>query len=95
MRSGSEPMATLLIPAILRPLTDGQERVEVAATTVEEAIAALQDRFAEAGARLRQAMARRYVIVSIDGQDVRALEGPRTPVRTDTEIHLLWAVAGG
>jgi molybdopterin converting factor small subunit len=88
-------MAILLIPSILRALTEGLDRLEVSARTVDDAVDALCLRFPEAGARLRQAMSRRYVIVSVAGTDLRDLAGGATPVGAEQEIHLLWAVAGG
>ncbi|MBK7534497.1 MAG: MoaD/ThiS family protein [Myxococcales bacterium] len=88
-------MPTLLIPPVLRPFTNGLDRVEVAATTVDQAVGALEERFPEAGTRLRQAVARRYVIMSIDGQDVRDHGGGQAALSPTQELHLLWAVAGG
>lgn len=88
-------MSAVLIPAILRPHTGGHERVEVKAATVDEAIEAVAARFPEAGARIRQAMARRYVMVSVGGRDIRDLAEGATPLGERDEVHLLWAVAGG
>lgn len=88
-------MPTLLIPPILRPFTEHRERVEVAAATVEQAVDELAARYPEAGARLRQAIARRYVIVTVDGSDIRDRAGAKTPLAAGQELHLLWAVAGG
>ncbi|MEZ4359898.1 MAG: MoaD/ThiS family protein [Kofleriaceae bacterium] len=88
-------MAALLIPPILRPYTEGRDRVEVTAATADEALAALRDRFPDAAARLAHALERRYVIVSLGGVDLRELSGGATPLGADDELHLLWAVAGG
>ncbi len=88
-------MAAVLIPTILRPHTEGQERLEVAAGTVDEAIAEVTERFPEAGARLRQALTKRYVIASINGRDIRDLADGATPLGAADELYLLWAVAGG
>lgn len=88
-------MSAVLIPSILRNLTGGQERVEVAAATVDAAIDEVAARFPEAGARIRQAMTKRYVVVSVGGQDIRDLQGGATKLAARDEVHLLWAVAGG
>jgi sulfur-carrier protein len=88
-------MAAVLIPAILRPHTGGAERLEVAGPTVDAAIEEVATRFPEAGARIRQAMARRYVVVSVGGRDIRDLAEGATPLGAGDELHLLWAVAGG
>lgn len=88
-------MSTILIPAILRPHTGGHEKLELDATTVDDAIDALSAQYPEAGARLRQAIARRYVVVSVGGRDIRDLAEGATPLSERDEVHLLWAVAGG
>jgi molybdopterin converting factor small subunit len=79
----------------LRPHTGGAERLEVTASTVDEALAEVAARFPEAGARIRQAMARRYVVVSVGGRDIRDLAEGETRLAAGDEVHLLWAVAGG
>ncbi len=88
-------MPLVLIPAILRPLTGGKEKLSVAATTVDEAVAAVADEYPEAGARLRQALARRYVVASVGGRDIRDLAEGATKLGPKDELFLLWAVAGG
>jgi molybdopterin converting factor small subunit len=87
-------VAIVLIPAVLRPFTDGRARVAVTARSVDAALEALGAAYPQAGERLRHALARRYVVVSVDGVDVRERD-ERAALGDDQEIHLLWAVAGG
>jgi molybdopterin converting factor small subunit len=88
-------MPSLVIPSVLRAHTRGQARVAVRATTVGEALAALEERYPEAGARVRQGLARRYVILAVAGMDVRHGLGERTALTEESEVELVWAVAGG
>jgi molybdopterin synthase sulfur carrier subunit len=38
---------------------------------------------------------RRFIIVSVNGEDVRYLKGPETPVKAGDEISIVPAIAGG
>jgi molybdopterin synthase sulfur carrier subunit len=38
---------------------------------------------------------RRFIIVSLNGEDVRYLDGPDTPVKAGDEITIVPAIAGG
>jgi ferredoxin-nitrite reductase len=84
------------IPGVLLALTDGADRIEVAAATVGEALAAVaarHPRFGEAvlpGGELAEA----YLVV-LNDEDVRGLEGLATPVAPGDEITVLVAMAGG
>jgi len=87
-------MATVWIPSLLRPLTGGQRQVTVPGATVGEVIAALdathpgvRDRLVD-GDRLQPSIA-----VAIDG--VTANEGLLSPVRPDSELHIIPAIGGG
>jgi molybdopterin converting factor small subunit len=86
-------MATILIPALLRPLAGGATTVRVAGTTLRDVIddlvrqyPALADRIIEAGA------IRPGTLVAVAGDEVFDLN---TPVAPDAEVHILPAIAGG
>jgi molybdopterin converting factor small subunit len=38
---------------------------------------------------------RSFVVVSKNGQDIRLLDGPQTPVAAGDEIRILSSIAGG
>lgn len=87
-------MAIVHIPPLMRDLTAGADRVDVEGTTLGRIIDALEgrhpglrDRLVE-GDRLADGIA-----IAVDG-DVTQLELIQ-PVRPDSEIHIMPAIAGG
>jgi sulfur-carrier protein len=87
----------VLIPTPLRRFTNDQASAMVDASTVGEAIAALnaqfpgiQDRICEPDGRVR-----RFVNVFVNGSDVRSLSGASTGVKDGDEIGIIPAMAGG
>ncbi|MEW6223870.1 MAG: ubiquitin-like small modifier protein 1 [Chloroflexota bacterium] len=90
-------MSTVKFPAVLRANVGGAREVEAAGTTIGEvldslvaAYPALRDQLFTADGELN-----RFVNVYLNGQDVRYLAGPDTPVTTADEVRLLPAMAGG
>ena len=87
-------MPSVWIPALLRPLTGGQETVRVTGTTVGEVIAALDALHPGVEARLCDGgELRRGMAVAVDGQVGR--QGLATPVGAESEVHFLPAISGG
>ncbi len=85
------------IPTVLRPRTGGEAVVTAAPGTIEEVIRsvdAAHPGFAgvifEASGELK-----RFINVFVGDEDVRYLEGTRTPVSDGAEVVILPAVAGG
>ena len=85
------------IPTQLRTLTLGAGEVQVEASTVGEALKALDaahpgmgDRLFDEGGNLR-----RFVNVFLADEDVRFLEGLATPVADGETLSIVPAVAGG
>jgi sulfur-carrier protein len=85
------------IPTQLRTLTGGAGEVQVAGSTVGEALKALDaahpgmgDRLFDEGGNLR-----RFVNVFLADEDVRFLEGLATPVADGETLSIVPAVAGG
>jgi len=88
---------TVRIPSQLRPLTGGHGEIGVEATTVREAIAALEvahpglsERLLDDGGDLR-----RFVNLFVADEDVRFLEGLDTPLSSGQTLSVVPAVAGG
>ena len=84
------------IPTILRQYTDGAKAVEGTGDTLAAVIddlelrhAGLRDRLIENGSL------RRFVNVYLNDEDVRFLDGLKTPVGEGDSITVLPAVAGG
>lgn len=85
-------MAVVLLPAVLAAEAGGQKRFELDAATVGEALQQLPVRnllFDEAG-ELRP-----LINVFVDGIDVRAGRVLAEPVRPESEVRVVGAVAGG
>jgi molybdopterin converting factor small subunit len=87
-------MPTIWIPALLRPLTSGQQSVKVAGLTLRDVIENLEASFPGIKAKLCQGeVVRPGLSVVVDGQIARG--GLSEPVREDSEVHFIPAIAGG
>ena len=85
-------MAVVLLPSLLATQAGGQNRFEVTAATVEEALRTLPVAdllFDERGAL------RPLVNVYVEGQDVREREGLATPLGDGETVRVIAAIAGG
>jgi molybdopterin converting factor small subunit len=87
-------MIAVRLPTVLRPFAGGAERVEVEATTVAEAFAALDPQLRR---RLTddQGAVRRHVNIYLGNDNIRDLDGLDTPVDDGDELLILPSVAGG
>jgi molybdopterin synthase sulfur carrier subunit len=85
------------IPTPLRPLTDNLDTVEVDGSTVNDLLAALDQKYPGIGERLLDAQGnvRRFVNIYLNGEDVRFLQDKETPVQDGDEISIVPAIAGG
>ena len=88
---------TVRIPTQLRSLSAGSSEVTVEASTVSEALKALEaaypgfaERLFDDGGRLR-----RFVNVFVADEDIRFLDGVETPLTTGSTVSIVPAVAGG
>jgi sulfur-carrier protein len=85
-------VAVVLLPSLLATEAGGQQRFELEAGTVEEALRSLPIAnliFDERGEL------RRLVNVYVDGVDVRERGGIEAPLAGDETVRLVGAVAGG
>ena len=90
-------MTRVRIPPTLRDSVGGAREVDASGTTLRELLADLVERFPslerqvlEDGNELAP-----FVNVYVDNEDIRTLEGLDTPVRENTTVILLPAMAGG
>src|SRR5512143_457177 len=90
-------MPTLHLPTPLRPYAGGAVTVEVAATTVEEALAALVDRYEPLKRHLfdDSGKLRSFVNVYKNDEDVRYLQRERTPLTETDSLSIVPSIAGG
>jgi molybdopterin converting factor small subunit len=85
------------IPTQLRNLSGGDAEVAVDATTVSEALKALDAAHPGFGERLfdESGALRRFVNVFVADEDIRFLQGVDTPVADGEVVSVVPAVAGG
>jgi molybdopterin converting factor small subunit len=88
---------TVRIPTQLRQLTGGVGEIPVEATTVGEALRALDATSPGFGERIfdEDGKLRRFVNVFLAEEDVRFLQGLDTPLTEGAVLSIVPAVAGG
>lgn len=90
-------MATVRIPVPLRKLVNDQRLVRASGSTVVELVEDLERQFPGIRARIVDGDGRvhSFVNIFINDEDVRFLQGLRTPVPEDAEVSIIPAMAGG
>ncbi len=90
-------MATVRIPTPLRKFTEGREEVDIQGATVRELLDNLETHHAGIGERIRDTKGdvRRFINVFVADEDIRFLQGLDTPVKSEDEISIIPAIAGG
>jgi molybdopterin converting factor small subunit len=90
---------TVLLPGVLAEVAGGSRRLRLDPAPAD--VGALLDALAADHPllvrRLRDETGalRRHVNVYVDGDDVRGMQGLRTPLPAGAEVHVLPSVAGG
>jgi molybdopterin converting factor small subunit len=85
-------VAVIRLPALLVREAGGQREFEVDAATLDDALRALPvcDLCLDEHGELR-----RLVNVFVDGADARGGAGLKTPLRADSQVLVVTAIAGG
>jgi molybdopterin converting factor small subunit len=85
------------IPAPLRRLTQGQDKVAAEGGSLLEVVSHLEEQYPGIKARLcdDRGELRHFVNVYVNGEDVRFLDGLSTSTNAGDEISVVPAVAGG
>src|SRR4029078_11256512 len=93
----ADRMSTVWIPQVLRAQTGGQKQLDLAGGSVGEVVTTLVEQFPSLRGPLltEGGDITRFVNVYVNGQDVRYLDGLKTPVGERDEVRLLPAMAGG
>lgn len=88
---------TVRIPTPLRRVTDGQDKVSVEGSSINEIIRDLDSKFPGIRERLcdEQGELRNFVNIYVNGEDVRFLDGINSATKEGDEISIVPAVAGG
>ena len=89
-------MALIRIPGALRQLTANQAEVEIEATTVRTALAALEQKHPGIGGKVMDgATVKPFIRIYVGPDDFEGLQGLDTPVNARDEISIIPAIAGG
>jgi molybdopterin/thiamine biosynthesis adenylyltransferase/rhodanese-related sulfurtransferase/molybdopterin converting factor small subunit len=90
-------MAKILIPTALRQFTGQQDSVEVAGTTVADALAKLSAEYPDIKKNLfnEQGKLRTFVNVYVNDEDIRYLDKDATKLTGDETISIVPSIAGG
>ena len=88
---------TVRLPSQLRSLVGGTSDVVVEASTVRDALSALEAKYPGVATRILDdgGQIRRFVNVFVADEDVRFLDGLETVLTAGTTISIVPAVAGG
>ncbi|HAQ25973.1 MAG TPA: molybdopterin synthase sulfur carrier subunit [Pseudomonas sp.] len=87
---------SVIVPTLLRPLTNGEKKVFTEGNSVAEAIENLERQFPGMKARLVSAeQVHRFVNIYVNEGDIRFAEGLNTPLKAGDSLTVLPAVAGG
>jgi thiosulfate/3-mercaptopyruvate sulfurtransferase len=89
--------ATIFIPTPLRKLTGGQTKIQIDASTLQEAIDHADEAYPGFRERVLDSdgQVKRFINVFVNGVDVRKLQGRETPVKDGDEVAVIPAMAGG
>jgi molybdopterin synthase sulfur carrier subunit len=90
-------VTTVRIPSPLRRYTNSQSKVDVTGADIQELIDNLESAYPGVKSRLcdENGQIKRYVNVFVNGDEIRTLNGPETPVAAQDEISIVPAMAGG
>jgi MoaD family protein len=87
----------VLIPTPLQKFTNDEATAELAATSVDGLLDALEGRYPGIKGRLcdEAGKLRRFLNVYVNSEDIRFLDNQNTPLQDGDEVSIVPAVAGG
>lgn len=87
----------VIIPTPLRQYADKKESLEVQATTVGEALAAVTAQYADLRKHLYndEGKLRSFVNIYVGDEDIRFLQKDKTPLKEDDVLSIVPSIAGG
>jgi sulfur-carrier protein len=90
-------MPSVLIPTPLRKLTNELAEVSTAGANVGEIIENLDKAFPGVKERIydESGEVRRFILIHVNGEDIRFLDGVKTVVADRDEVSITPALAGG
>ena len=89
-------MPSIRVPTALRTFTGGASDVEVAATTVRDALVELDRRHPGIAAKLlHDGAVKPFIRIFVGPDDIGGLSGLETPLSERDEVAIIPAIAGG
>ena len=89
-------MASIRIPTPLRAYTDGASSIDVAGSTVGEALFNLVEQHPDLRVHLfNDDELRSFVNIFIDDEDIRFLQGLETEIESGDSLRIIPSIAGG
>ena len=90
-------MATVIIPTPLRKFTNNTAKLQIQADTIEKTVSELTLNFPELKKHLldEQGKIRSFVNIFVGEEDIRNLQQEKTPLKSDTVVSIVPAIAGG
>jgi len=90
-------MATIIIPTPLRKFTNNTARVNIQASNVKGVVNELTFNFPDLKKHLldEQGNIRSFVNVFVGDEDIRNLQQEQTPIKEESVISIVPAIAGG
>jgi len=90
-------MATIIIPTPLRKFTNNTARINIQANNVKGVVSELTFNFPDLKKHLldEQGNIRSFVNVFVGDEDIRNLQQEQTPIKEETVISIVPAIAGG
>ena len=86
----------VIIPTILRPLTNQQKHIHIDGIKVSEVIDRMEQQYPGIKAKLvSEGSAHRFINIYVNDNDIRFQEGLATPLQEGDVVTILPAVAGG
>ena len=89
--------ATVKIPTPLRKLTNNETSVDAVGKTIEQIVESLDSAYPGMRERLidDNGDLRHFVNIYLNGEDIRYIDGLKSPVGDNDELSIVPAVAGG
>jgi molybdopterin converting factor small subunit len=90
-------MATIIIPTPLRKFTNNTAKVNINANSVKGVVDELTHNFPDLKKHLldEQGNIRSFVNIFVGDEDIRNLQQEQTPIKEETVISIVPAIAGG
>ncbi len=89
-------LITVIIPTILRPLTNQQKRISMTGFKVSEVIDEMEQQYPGIKEKLvAEGAAHRFINIYVNDNDIRFCDGLSTSLQDGDVVTILPAVAGG